>query len=379
MDKDKTESGQKFIEIVNWTKAQCISKDNAPWLKFYTSILDNDRIAALDDKSFRLITGLWALAARMGVCVFPADPNWLMRRMAFLHSEPDLEPLMKVKDIYGHSAPFIRYCEAPNGPKKKATKKTAKSGKKAVSRGKKAGNSTKPKKQGEQSRVEKRRAEQSTADTETLTGLRKEEREKENKTGLKSPTDSSDQKQKEQKRAEQNPITAETDNSRITGTQQQERPQNPSNPMESEAGAVRPQYMPKQPLSARCRPSRKPERIGHIISGYFPEHWRDAECQQFGWDMVVSLGMRLDPENMTIRSEAGSFASWLYKLKKAVSIGTVVDELKQKGFDKARYICVKAKRVRNRSAIWFKIMAGELASRGITLPDSRASPAAVIG
>lgn len=163
-----------------------------------------------------------------------------------------------------------------------------------------------------------------------------------------------------------------------TGTCPEHRQaQNPSSPKVSEAGAVRPQYVPKQPLSARCRPSQEPERIGHIISGYFPEHWRDPECQQFAWEMVEALGMPLDDKDAGIRSEAGAFASWLFKLK-SVASGAIIEELKQKAFEKAAFvISPKGKSYINKRAGWTNLMKKVLASRGIILPVTRAGPKAV--
>lgn len=109
--KDKSAAtDRRFIEIVNWNKAQCMSKGNVPWMKLYTSLLDNDAFGFLDDPSRMLIIGLWLYAARMGHDVFRADPRWLRRKIPMLNRDPDLDPLLEAADDRGCPTPFLRYC-----------------------------------------------------------------------------------------------------------------------------------------------------------------------------------------------------------------------------------------------------------------------------
>jgi len=146
----------------------------------------------------------------------------------------------------------------------------------------------------------------------------------------------------------------------------------PVNPMESEATAASSHHVPKQPSSAFKQGD--PQHIGRIISGRFPEHWQDPDAEAFGWEIVEALGMSTDRENQQSRAEWGSFASWWSRVKQAAPT-VAIEELRADAIKKAEYVHTKAKSARNKSAVWFKIMRGELLSRGIALPDSRASPA----
>jgi hypothetical protein len=162
-----------------------------------------------------------------------------------------------------------------------------------------------------------------------------------------------------------------------TGNEQQTptqavKPVEPENPTDSEAGAVVTHHVPTQPRSA-YRDGR-PQSIGHIISGVFPAHWQDADAEAFGWEIVEALGISSDRSNEHSRSEWGSFAAWFSRLKAAVP-SVVYTELRGIAVQKAEYLRKKGKSARNKSAVWFKILNGELSSRGINLPDARASPA----
>ncbi len=349
----------KFIEIVNWQKAQSMTMSDAPWLKLYTSILDNDRIDLLDDASYRLLNGLWALAARMGTHIFPANPGWLMRRIPFLKKEPDLTPLLEAKDMYGRAAPFIRYCKPPaevteeEGKSKRTTKK------KTAKKTNKKSTTKKEESREEQSREEKRR------EDETLTDFGREERDLK-KTGLNSVSE------KEQKKTEQNPSRAQTEqNTAEHIPTSQNRPQNPSNPMESEVTAVKAHHVPKQPSSALR--GGDPQHIGRIISDRFPAHWQDPDAKAFGWEIVEALGISTDRENQQSRAEWGAFASWWSRLKQVVP-SVVYEELRAVAIAKAEYVRIKGKSARNKSAVWFGIVSGILSSRDISLPPARASP-----
>lgn len=127
--------------------------------------------------------------------------------------------------------------------------------------------------------------------------------------------------------------------------------------------------MPKPPHSAYRRGS--PQRIGSVLAERFPDHWQDPDAEAFGWEIVRALGYPDDQHNVTVRSEWGAFASWWSRVKKAAP-AMVQDELWAVAVKKAVYVCKKAKTAKNRSAVWFHIMAGEFSHRGIRLPPVRA-------
>jgi len=413
--------------------------DNNFWCKLYTSILDNEWIISLDNISFRLLINLWVLAARLGTHIFPTDSKWLKRHMPYLEDEPDLKPLFNAKDLHGNPVPLVLYCEPPvkqqkNNTSSEDTKKTysQKRGqkkeqqrektdetsndpigsiiyKKAIDVGSKRGyvsannlqkelkighpkalsiidlmrekgllgkyvNSkgyvyiaSSEKTETEEKKVDKSREEQKREDTEILTDFGRKEKEL-NKTGLNPVSE------KDQSKAKQNPSRAQTDQSKTEQTSAgPNREQSPLNPMESEVTAASSHHVPKQPSSAFRGGGA--QHIGQIISGIFPEHWQDPEAEAFGWKIVEALGYSTDRKNPQSRSEWGSFASWWSNIKNTVQT-QLHSELWDIAIKKAMYVnSPKVKSARNKSAVWFKIMRGELLSRGIAWPDSRASPA----
>lgn len=113
-DTDQGAVESQFFEIVNWKKAQSRMKGGGQdWLKLYTSLLEHDGFAGMDDSARMLIITLWMYAARSGLHILPADPAWLKRRISILNGTPDLEPLLSATDVYGNSTPFVRYCKPP--------------------------------------------------------------------------------------------------------------------------------------------------------------------------------------------------------------------------------------------------------------------------
>jgi hypothetical protein len=128
----KPKKQAEFFEIVNWKKAQPRMKGaGQDWLKLYTSLLDHEGFASMDDSARMLLIALWLYAARSGLYIFPADPVWLAKKIPMLNSKPDLNPLMKATDSYGNPAPFIRYCEPPKSRKRGSTKTKKTKSKKA--------------------------------------------------------------------------------------------------------------------------------------------------------------------------------------------------------------------------------------------------------
>lgn len=331
------EKQKPYIEICNWTKAQPKMKGvNNPWLKLYTSLLDNEPFLALDNTSRMLLIALWLYAARSGRHIFPADPDWLMKRIPMITEKPDFGPLMESQDVFGNVNSFVKYCEKP----KKAVKKTAKKKVKKTVKKAKIKKSSK-------NRVEQSRAKQSRADKSTvsLTDTEKKNSKEDNiKTGLEQQT---------QEKPQQEPQSPTSPTS----------PTSPLNPAESEA-AVLGHHVPGQPCSA-LKSSGSPH-IGNVISGMFPEHWQDPEAEEFGWSVINALGLPNDRGDMNVRSEWGSFAAWFVRLKKTVPTH-VCSEMKIKALRKADHITKKSRTTRNRSAVWFTVMKSELNSRGINL------------
>ena len=276
------------------------------WMKLYTSLLDHEGFAGLEVTSQMAIIALWLYAARTGHSVLPADPHWLFRRIPLLKEPPDLGPLAGAVDAYGNANPFIKYCEPPK-PRKSRSKKM----------------------QGEKNRIEKRREEKREESKRTLTGSEEEKRER--KDGL-----------------------AQTDT---------EAAESPKNPNESEAGSVKVHHVPRPGRSV----NRGPQRISSVIADRFPEHWRDQDAEAFGWEIVEALGYTTDRHNMQSRSEWGAFAKFWSDIKARAS-PLILGELRDVAVKKARFVnSPKCKSAQNKSAVWFKIMYGELSSQGIQM------------
>jgi hypothetical protein len=200
-DSQPTPETPRFFELVNWKKAQPRMKgrDN-PWMKLYTSLLDNDAFAGLDDPARMLIVALWLYAARSGQHVFPADPKWLGRKIPMLNSEPELRPLLEAADIYGNPTPFVRYCDPPK-PKAPRARKPAK-----TSGGKK---------QGEESR-----GEQTRPDSQDSQDLRAEG----------NPSGDGNRVEREEKKGPASNSRADQSQSQATTEQTTSEPEDPTNP-----------------------------------------------------------------------------------------------------------------------------------------------------
>lgn len=427
---------KKFIEILNWEKYQeNIPKKNASWHKRHHSLINCEAYLNLEYKHQVLLDGLWDLASQVGP-VFKADKKYLFRNIPFIKDidDIDLDVLVTATDDFGRSNPFIRYVDSPVlGDKAESevhSRNTASASGKSSSRssGRKKDLKHIPGKRDDEYDPLLKTAEKIAAyqgfisarklqlklrigyfrancliddmkekgllgdylngrGYEYLTALEncntdksreekngiltdsgKEKEERKEKTDLNTKTETN-QEQKENPQAEaqrrkQELMQAEAQNSA-------KKSANPLNPKESDAGAASMHHVPKQPQTSFR--GGKPNSIGHIISGAFPEHWRDGDCEQFGWEIVEALGYSTDRQDAHSRAEWGAFAAWWSRLKKAVP-SVVYEELREIAVTKAKYVRNKGKSARNLSAVWFKIMEGELASRGISLPDVRASP-----
>lgn len=343
--KSKAESAKpqepvcRYIEIVNWKKAQPRMKgDKNPWMKLYTSLLEKDAFAELNDTSRMLIIALWLYAAWSGRHVFPADPKWLKRKIPLLNSTPNLKPLLEAVDGFGNPKPWIKYCKD-----RRAKKSRSKERKKE---------STKERKKEREKRENRKKEKEKRA--ETLTGFGKEKKKEKTLTGFsKEEQNTTDQSRSEQR----------------TGTEDQKR--EPANPNESEAGGSESHIMPTAPRSVS---NAGPQSLGSVLAERFPEHWHDPEAEAFGWEIVEALGMPRNPHNLRIRSEWGAFAKWWSRLK-TVAPALMLCEIRKTAIAKARFVASpKAKSARNRSAVWTHIMDGELSSKGISLPPARAGP-----
>ena len=193
----------------------------------------------------------------------------------------------------------------------------------------------------------------------TLTGSEDEETEKKKRV----PKGCKDGRKKTEKIEES---TAET----------AEKPEKPENPIESEVGSAIGRHAVPRPTRSVYHKRRGPQRIGDIIAARFPDHWSDSEAEAFGWDIVEALGMARDAADLNTRSEWGAFASWFSRVKAAAACtrGAAIGDLRTVGVKKAEYLRRKAKSAKNKSAVWFTIMAGELSKRGFKLPATRAGP-----
>jgi hypothetical protein len=83
-----------FIRIKEWQKYQHYKERNPPWIKLHRGTLSSETWVTLDDASRVLAVALMLLAAEKGNRI-PAKPDYL-KRVAYLHSEPDLRPLVEV-------------------------------------------------------------------------------------------------------------------------------------------------------------------------------------------------------------------------------------------------------------------------------------------
>jgi len=329
------------------------------WLKLYTSLLDHDGFAGLDDPARMLIIALWLYAARSGLHILPTDPAWLRKRIPLLNSDPDLGPLLVAADVYGNPTPFIVYCKPPKakgGGKADKSVKAATSGTggvkgkaaKAVSPRSKAVKTSAEKKQTE--RIEESREEKREESRENLTLTGSEENNREKKERIRS------QQQTEQQ------------------TEQQTQTEEPENPNDSEAGSAKALHIVPKPACSAIRRS-SPQQLGSVLRERFPDHWRDPECEEFGWEIVRALGYSEDRHNIKSRGEWGAFAAWWSKIKK-LAPAAALGELRATAIRKAEFVnSPRAKSARNKSAVWFKIMSGEMGIRDSPAGrGARASP-----
>jgi len=100
-----------------------------------------------------------------------------------------------------------------------------------------------------------------------------------------------------------------------------------------------------------------PRQIGNALKLW----WADPECKAFSYDVFERLGLAktCDPESREGRSERGTFAKWLWKIKSRPDWSTWRDA----GLRKAEYVGKRAKGARSPAAVWLEIMAGMTAAK----------------
>ncbi|MHC4464525.1 MAG: hypothetical protein ACYS30_24310, partial [Planctomycetota bacterium] len=288
--------------------------------------------------------------ARSGLHILPADPQWLKRKIPMLNGTPDLRPLLDAADVYGEPTPFVRFCNPPK------TKKAAKA--------RPAGPTRSKSKTGTRVATRARRARKTRVEESRI----EETEEREDREETKPLRVSKEKNRREKKRIS----TTEQQRQQRAAETAAEEPEKPENPIESEAGSAKGHCVPRPTRSAFSR--SKPQGIGEIVNEWLPSHWQDPRAEQFGWEIVRALGYSHDPLNQHSRSEWGAFAAWWYKVEQSAP-AMALEEIWTVAIGKANYLRTKGKSAKNRSAVWFHIMAGELNQRGVSItPPARASP-----
>lgn len=289
--------------------AQCMSKVNAPWMKLYTSLLDNDAFGKLDDESRMLIIGLWLYSARVGHYVFLADPRWLRRKIPMLNTDPNLDPLLEAADDRGCPTPFLRYCGPPG------TDRPSRAG------ARDAGAHAREESRAEESRAEESRGEQ------TRDGREDQKREKKRKA--------------EQNRAEPGEKTA----SQGTVDQKASEPADPPKPDQGQAQAAR-AAQPAPGLSSRPQPDRGRRSLSS--AGEY-----DIHDLTVGRRVHRALHLLSDPDEGDGYSEVCSFASVWHGIMQlqARSPPEFRDLLGMRLLKLAGKIA-KSKAARNKSRVW---------------------------
>lgn len=69
-----------YLQVVAWEKFQHYKDRNPPWIKFYSSLLEDPGMAALPDSSKAHLFGIWLLASRLGNRI-PFDADFIGKRI----------------------------------------------------------------------------------------------------------------------------------------------------------------------------------------------------------------------------------------------------------------------------------------------------------
>ena len=335
MAKRNSKDGPRFIEVVNWRRAQpTMTGDHNAWLKLYTSLLDHDGFRSLDNDGRMLIVALWLYAAYSGRHIFPADPKWLKGHIPLIEGDVDLGPLLDARDAYGRPTPFVAYCDPPaatedKAPRKKAVKKAAKkTAKKAAVKKPAAKRAAKPKTKKDQSRVDQSRVEQ----------RREEKREEKRRASTTGVADGRKRKRKQDgQRPEaddrvEHPIGVEqTTTSPPASTPPSEPgpqpgPQEP--PEATQEGSGRTTSMPVgSSTTAPPRDSSDPHviRLDHAAAMVL-----DMEAAPFAEEVFRELRCPYDEDSREYAREIGCFEGrWLAAIQAGVR-GMALQELRHK-------------------------------------------------
>jgi hypothetical protein len=91
----------EFFQVRNWPKFQHYSKRNPPWIKLYTSLLDDVEFLGLSESTRLLAMNILMFAGKTDNKL-PKNPEWLQVRFAM--QECDLQPLYDFGLIENHDA-----------------------------------------------------------------------------------------------------------------------------------------------------------------------------------------------------------------------------------------------------------------------------------
>jgi len=338
----------QFFEIANWHKAQCISKDNAPWMKLYTSLLDNDAFGNLDDEARMLIIGLWLYTARTGRYVFPADPRWIRRKIPMLNSDPDLSPLLTAIDDCGVPTPFIIYCDPPEPDEsgKSSKKTTAKKAKKKQSEKRRVEESREEERKEEQRRAEESR--EDPAGAGVAVGKRVSARKK--KTRVSAKPDNSAEKSKAGKSRAARPTAAKKQTRATSAHKPPEHPRPEPGPEPDDPTIPDALGRSDVPTGTDAAPgSVKPPAADRRNRSPSSGAVYNKDDYLFGRRVFLALGLPGDPDNGAV-DETTSFASTWHKIRQGRG-PPEDDRLGTRLIKEARAIA-RRKSARNKAAVW---------------------------
>ncbi len=312
----------RSFELVNWRKAQPRMKGEASWLKLYTSLLDHDGFAGLDDTSRVLIIALWLYAARSGGHILPADPAWLRRKIPILNSPPDLKPLLDARDCYGEPTPFVRYCDAPGTRRKSANKERKKE-------------STKER------------------NKEKIKERDREDREK--KIDLESRGVPARKRVPRKKKKERVILRAERERDSRAEQTQKNKPADPLNPDDLGRQRLGPTQSGAPDVDRPARANLERSRLSYAAGLTVPQY--DRHDLAFGLRIHQTLRLGSNPDQGEGLSEVASFAAVWHRIRAQLARAPpeIIDRLGARGIKEARRIG-KSRTAKNRSSVWISLI-----------------------
>ena len=346
--KRKSAKQTDFFEIVNCKAAQPnMSGRNNPWMKLYTSLLDNDGFANLDDTARMLVVALWLYAARAGRHVFPADPKWLRRKIPLLNHDPDLGPLMAATDDCGVPTPFVRYCEPP-AAEPADHKKVKRAGKKRAGKKQQAEESRTEESRREESRREQNpKAERKPARKGVPIGKAGNSAQSKTRVSVKQGI-SAGKSRARKTTAEQKPAQpAEQSPSQGTTGQSTQQPAEPDNPTNPDALGQCKATRVAEPVPGSVKQPQAHRRSGSLSSAA----QYDRHDMVFGRSIFIALRLAGDPDNGAI-DETTSFASTWHKIQQqSCRSPPEIDQLAMRLRKEAQMIARRPS-ARNKAAVW---------------------------